>query len=976
MHIPKREKRTREDFIAYMKECAKQYVPEWRYDQEHPDAGTALVSLFADMAEDTVNRFNLSAMGDMLAFFQELHAKLLPARPAEGFVTFGLPEGFEGTQEVPKGTKLLAPDQEEPVLFETWEEVLVRRMDLKKIYLSNPLEDGIYQVFDGETEEKPSFFLFQNKGRNLQRHRILFCFLRGLEISTQAEAVLSFQLSGAGEQWQQAAEEGKGIRFSYGTAKGFRTVSVNRGERRAETEESGIISFSIEGGEEGIAPKEEFDSQYVIQAEILDAALCSGLWFSSVSLSVESRDRKPDLIHVNGIDQEPEDFLVFGAAPSLYDECYLVNEETLCKAGARIRIEFDLDFVKFPLDQPEEEKTRWKAIMKKRDFVPEKEYDITIEEVLWEYYNGFGWKRLSESGAYSRIFRPEEGVRGRRVKLEFICPADMSRVLVNSAETYALRARVLRINNAYKTRGAYVVPVAGRVSFGYDYLAAPLKPARILRENNLARQEISGEDMEKGAALSFCDPNPDERRACYLGFAQPPQGGPVKILFVLQEAMGQSIPDLTWEYLGEQGFLPLHPIDGTGGFGHTGLISFFQNSGMKRTLLFEQELYWLRLLAPAGACFSRKEGCPRIEGIYPNSTRILGIETVEEHFTLSPYGEEKRIFLPDADIAAIKVWVQEEGNVRQEIPAPVWVAWQEAEELGRDSGMRREFTLDRQRGILSFPKYMENVCLDAQGEIQVRVRYEHCQGERGNRKAGEINRLSRSIGFINRCYNPIASAGGTKRETVPNALRRNAQILRHGYRCVSARDYEDMAFEAVQNISKVKCFSGYDKAGRRRPGAVTLVVLPRDFEESFDSFEKIRLKMEEYFSTRMDEATFRQGRFSIIRPALVRLEVKACAELLQEKEVFLVQKRMQRELERFLHPLRGNFYGEGWEIGTLPHPNQIVHALKSTEGVGNVKNLTIRRFCEGSLWNTARTEEELPFYCLPKSGTHEIELEL
>lgn len=980
MQIPKREKRTREDIIAYMRECAKQYVPEWRYDAKHPDAGTALVSLFADMTEDTMKRFNLSAAGDMAAFFQELHAKLLPARPAEGFVTFGLPEGFAGAEEVPQGTKLLAQTQEEPVLFETQEDVLVRQMDLEKIYLSNPWEDGIYQVFDKDTEEKPSFFLFQNKGRNLQRHRILFCFSRGLEIRTRARAEFSVRLSGPGpeaEEWQRAVEEGTGIRFSYGTAGGFRPLIPEGPIEQKPDSDYRTLSFWIEGGEEGIAPLEEFGSLYVIQAEIQDVELCSKFWFSSVSLSVQSKGQRPDLIHVNGIDQEPEDFLVFGPTPSLYDECYLVNEEVLGKAGARIRLEFDLDFVKLPLEQPAEEKTKWKTIMKKREFVPEKEYDITVQEVLWEYYNGYGWARLPEGSAYRHLFLPKEEFRGQRVKLEFTCPKDISRVLVNAAETYAVRVRILKMNNAYKTRGAYVAPVAGRVSFGYDYSAAPLKPVQILRQNNLARQVISKEEMEQnGFAVSLCDRNPDERTACYLGFAQPASGGPLKILFVLPKTMDQSIPAVRWEYLGSQGWKPLHPIDGTKGFGHTGLVSFFLAGGLCRAQLFEQELYWIRLLEPAGPGRGRKEGYPKIEGIYPNSTRILGIETVEERFGLSPYAEEKQISLPDRDIVKIQVRVLERQENRQGMISTVWETWQEAEELGRDSGKRREFAVDRQQGLVTFPKYMENMCLNEQGEIQVRIRYEHCQGERGNRKAGEINRLSRSIGFISSSYNPIASAGGTKKETVPEALLRNAQILRHGYRCVSARDYEDMAREAVQNISKVKCFSGYDKTGKPRPGAVTLVVLPKDYEENFDSFEKIRLQMEEYFSTRMDETTFRQGRFSIVRPALIRLDVKASVELLREKEVFSVQKRIHQELERFLHPLKGNFYGEGWEIGSLPNPNQIVHALKRTEGAGHVKNLTLRRFCEGGFAETEQKEEELPFYRLPRSGTHEIELEL
>ena len=37
MDIPQMEKMSKEDIIGYMRNCAKQYVPEWRYDEEQPD---------------------------------------------------------------------------------------------------------------------------------------------------------------------------------------------------------------------------------------------------------------------------------------------------------------------------------------------------------------------------------------------------------------------------------------------------------------------------------------------------------------------------------------------------------------------------------------------------------------------------------------------------------------------------------------------------------------------------------------------------------------------------------------------------------------------------------------------------------------------------------------------------------------------------------------------------------------------------
>lgn len=993
MHIPQRDKRTREDILEYIKNCAGQYVPEWRYDPEDADAGAALVSLFADMTCENIRRLNLSAAGDSFSFFDEIKARMLPASPAEGFITFEFPDGLESEAEVPRRTKLLAETDQGPLVFETQEDVLVRQMDLEKIYLSKPKEDAIYQLFDKTQDKIPSFFLFRSGEENLQRHKIYFCFEKGLDIQTSAEAKLSFEITQKGVEeleWDQVVQDQRKISFSYGTAEGYCHVSMQQTTEEDKNSKDGqesAFQFHIRGGEQGIAVKEEFQSMYVIQAEIFDARLFSQIHFSAPALSIKSQNRKPDSIHVNGTDQEFEDFLVFGETPSIYDEFYITSEEVFGKAGARIEVRFDLDFVKIPLEAALDEKVAWKTIMKKKDFIPDKEYDITISEVIWEYFNGYGWTRLAGANAYRNLFAAEEGFYGRRVGMEFTCPADIQRVLVNSAETYAIRARISKINNAYKTKGAYIAPVAGRVSLGYDYSMAPLKPSRIFRWNHLEVQEISKEEMrQEGFSVSFSDdlceyqctsPNrrKSENAACYLGFTHPPIGGPLKLLFTMHDTMPQHMPPIEWEYHGSSGWKKMHLVDGTKGFRHTGLVSWFGSSDIEKMSLFGQELFWIRLLDTVqdDQGKSRNALCPKIDGIYPNSTSILGIETVEEVYGIAPYAEEKKITLPFSDIVDARVWVLERKDYEKGAMQQIWESWKEADELCEKSSAQREFVLDHQEGCLMFPKYMHSTCLNDQGEIAVRIRYEHCQGDRGNLKAGAIKRLDRTIGFISGSYNPVATIGGIPRERPLEALERNAQVLRHGYRCVSAGDYEDMAWEATRNISKARCFSGYDHEGKKEPGAVTLVILPKEYDENPYSFEKIKVQIYEYLSAHMDGNIVNLGKFHIVKPEMIRLDVRAVIELLQEKEIFRVRRRALEGLEHFFHPLYGNFYGEGWEIGTLPNQNQIIHALKRVEGVKHVHQLTLRRFSKGRFEESEIYEEQqLPFYLLPKSGNHEV----
>lgn len=971
MDIPQMEKMTKEDIIDYMKQCAKQYVPEWRYDEQQPDAGTALVSIFADMMYDNMQKFNMSAAGDMFSFFDGVNARLCPASPAEGFVVFGMPEGLLSEAEVPRGTRLLAETEEEQLVFETQEEVLVRPLDIRRIFLADPGRDAIYDLFDSQREQAPSFFLFEPGAENLQRHRLFFCFGGELAITSYANARLSFLTAGRGvdtDNLGKAFSDKMRIRFSYGNGEEYQDITDY-------TYEKGALCFQIPGGVGGIAPMQELASMYVISAELLDVSFFSGLYLEGVSLATECLGRRPDFVNVKGTDQEVDEFLAFGENPSLYDECYIGSSEVFSKVGARLSVEFDLDFVKIPLEEiASGVKISWKRVMRKREFVPEQEYDITIREVIWEYYNGIGWKRLSVSARYGDIFSVEDGLQGVRRRMEFTCPPDIERVLVNSAEEYCIRARIIRMNNAYKTKGAYIAPVAGNFSLSYSYRDNPLSPRVIFQEDNMELAVYQAEEIqEKGFALAVCKARQEERKTCYFGMGQPPVGGPLKFLFVMHDSVRSSFPGLKWEYLSQEGWREMHPADGTEGFTHTGLVSWYGRTDSRRAVMFGEDLYWLRLSEGAGQASGPETGnCPKIEGIYPNATSILGVETVEETFGFAPRAQDKQVVLAYKDICSLEVHVLEKADYNHNLQEK-WELWSEVSELSADSGRKREFMADRREGRIVFPKYIERAKQNEQEEIEIRVKYEHCRGEIANVSAGEINRLDRTVGFINSVFNPMATVCALAGETVMEGVARSARFLRHGGRCVSAEDYEDMVREVVRDICKVKCFAGYDEMGRPQKGAVTLVTLPKDYGESAYSFERIRKKIYNYLTANMDQNIVQQGRFHIVAPELIRLDVKVILELVQEKEVFAATKRVREELERFLDPLQGNFYAEGWEIGVLPDKNQIAHALKQVEGVKYISQLSLRRYRSGRFEEYEINEERLlPFYRLPKSGFHEI----
>ena len=86
--------------IEQIRQKAASYTPEWRFDVENPDIGTALAMVYADLFSDALKHMNRVALKNEIAFFNCLGASLLPALPARGYVRFSLSSGEWGGVEL------------------------------------------------------------------------------------------------------------------------------------------------------------------------------------------------------------------------------------------------------------------------------------------------------------------------------------------------------------------------------------------------------------------------------------------------------------------------------------------------------------------------------------------------------------------------------------------------------------------------------------------------------------------------------------------------------------------------------------------------------------------------------------------------------------------------------------------------------------------------------------------------------------
>ena len=112
------DERTQADIEERIRELSDSYGTGWQMDEENPDIGYALARIFSGLMKENIDR-----MGDVVdryhtEFVNMLDISLLPARPASSIVVFNLADvGVPGT-DIPKGTRLLAETDTEPIVFE------------------------------------------------------------------------------------------------------------------------------------------------------------------------------------------------------------------------------------------------------------------------------------------------------------------------------------------------------------------------------------------------------------------------------------------------------------------------------------------------------------------------------------------------------------------------------------------------------------------------------------------------------------------------------------------------------------------------------------------------------------------------------------------------------------------------------------------------------------------------------------------
>lgn len=922
------DERTKEEIIEKIAALAKAYTPEWKFDRERPDAAAALALIFADLFAGTAKRYKRIGEKQKEDFFAQLGLRAKPSVPAQGYVTFSMSSReFDGSR-IPKGTTVTARTEDgKSVGYETTEPLYATPAELSALLYLDGRKDHMEQKDLG----KP-FTPFVQEGKNLQEHVLYLCQNEVLSVSGKARIRLLLQAcrtDGEKAELSWLADQTQ-VSVSYGTGEGFIEFAKKRMEQ-------GRLVLERAKGQPDAGETELFGKKgFWIRCSYLRAWNREPFAVQDIRLAAEQSGMEPDHIYNGEGEQQNARLFPFGECPAPFGECYIAAKEALGKPGAVVTLSFLLEYERIPLDNSVKVERQWKLLMKRSDFVPDPEYDITIEQIVWEYYNGNGWSRLSVSSGDGGAFDGKNG--GKRLELEFICPGDAALLQWQSAPTRYLRVRVLRMNNLYRIKGAYITPVISDIRLQYSYEDMGERPKAAVACNGMETTDYP-EGAWTGSAVrrELFYGMKEKEAGIYLGFDRPLQNGPIKLYLDIGERAGAGEapartgqPGLVYEYCGKKGFSPLEPFDGTKGLQRSGCVTFSGREDFAPRRICGVTAYWIRITQNGDGL--RKEvqaqRFPKINGMYLNTVKALAAEQMPDEFFDVAAGEEHKVCrLRKGNVFDLSVRVNGER-------------WEEVEDFADSGENDRHYVLDREQGIVRFSDGTNGAAPPA-GEQQIAIRYRCGGGEEGNQPPGAVSGLNVSLGYVNRVCNHTPFCGGYDRESASGMLRRGADTLRHGGRAVTAGDYEALTCEASRFVRKVKCFPCYNLRGEYEPGCITLVVLQKDYKDGRRYFHRLREEIVEYLSGRAEGNLAAEGRLYVREPQFLELdcEVRAVAEA--PEAVFEVQKNVEERLEAFLHPVTGNYHGGGWEIGTIPNETQIVNALKGVSGVRYIRSLRV-----------------------------------
>ncbi len=899
---------------------AAAYTPEWRLENDQEDPGYALSEIFCHMLEQSVDRMN-SIPEKLYTDFLNLIGFRLPAPvPASGILQFSAHETVEEPVRVPADTQVFTSDDEgHKIVYETERAIEATPARLTGVFYADSASDRLEKLdFSG-----PQSFFVSVSG-NLQNHRFWFSHPDALRLDCPCGIEIELRQD-VRYMEEQIAEQLAQMRWSYPHADAllpFDQVKAEGG--RLLLEKCNALSIGRDGEPPFIiceVEKPEF------------SLMIEGIHVKSAPLNRLDAER---LFSGDILVRAEEGGYCFGKRPAPYSMFYIRSDTALTKRGADVNLRIEITpVVTEPPEQPPQYNFT-QPIIDKTSAVTRKPDDVSVSGVVWEYFNGLGWRQLEVFGDQNPFSCKRDGV----LELRFTVPQDIVESEVNAENGVYIRARVVEVENEYSDYARWIVPFTRGASLSWSY-NEPVDVTVCGAENNGRETRLDEADKINDLHLAAIEPMEPSPRAMYFRFDRSPHAMPLSLLFEISGRVPLT-DRLVWECRAGDHFEHLTSVDFTDNLRHTGQVMLYISEPLAPVELFGMEGFWLRV--SRGSEFGGP--APRVSGIRLNTVTAKQVRREDDlYFDTLPYDADKTVSLLRTPVAECEVWmdevkalsVAEARELHKERPDIVrlewadtvlthcWVQWHQLDDLALASPDERAFSLDPYEGKVSFG----NGCcgrVPASGHHTIRIKYASGGGVRGNVPAGSVVALVGSLPRISGVSNITPMSGGTDRFSKERIECVGNKRLRHRGRAAGARDFEEMVLETFPQVRHIRCFPGRDGKGGPASGHVTVVVTGAD--EGSNAADSLCTKIYGFLSERCDCCMVAEGRLHVRSAVAVTVNVYISVEL----ELLDQAAEIQRAIIKSVQELIDNVWRMR-QIGSQIRVDELWRRVRDVPGV-------------------------------------------
>jgi hypothetical protein len=963
--------RGKQDLYKQIAELAVSYTPEWSFDPDDPDIGSVLAMLFAEQTAGSIDRFDQVIEKYRVELVNLLNIGLLPAYPSEGVCVLNLLQETIPGVDVPIGTKLFGDSalSEDAVVFETQSPLHVTSARIRDVIEVSGTFDRIAILRGDAAETLPTgvpvpapsadaasepqtsdIRLFDFRKAGIEHHSLLLYHENAFDVPAHTSVLLEvFSPDGASLAERLAARGA--YRFLYYDGEGF-----------ADYDE-------VETADGALALRRKDPSK---KLSLPDGRLCDVLRIDAAgpvrtnldigNLRIHSRasDVPVDFINNNDNDLPIDVCMPFGETASLFDDCYIGSDNIFSHDGAEITLRFSLDFrEKLVTFTPQQEEESLKIVKRKPKRVLFTTAHSRIDRIAVEYFNGTGWRRLTDDEQWLSIF---DGKAAGDIELSFVCPESWQPISIGANTGRCIRLRVESAANCYLQPCVHYMPVVSGLTISYRYETGKKVPIYAERISGSDRTDITSALLHGDAVCAF-DPIKYAGNALYLGFDKKIEGRPLSLYFGIRDKIAGGKPTFRFEYSTGRGFSPMRVIDETYGLTKSGVIMMELGEDMARYEVERRARYWVRLVDVDGVFDDPDRSRPIITDILPNAVTVRNERTMEEEeYYIDEAAPNMAFPLPADNILSAEVFVNESELPRsvmqhmiERMPECVrttydrrgdvsefYVRWQEVENFDASKAGDRHYVIDRLHNAILFGDGVNVRIPAASPNPAFTVRLKRCDGAVGNLPPGAISEIMDRILYIGEVYNPLAASGGRNPESVYAAVERGAGILNSGDRLVSEADYVREAENFSDMVGRASCFIEYDDESSGGTRRVNLVLLMRDYADGSWSFDNVgeRLRAD---ILRKCEATLTSDQIGISEPLFVLIDIDVWVHTDDMKHRFEIATLMREKIAEGIEPLpQRSEYGAdagGWRIGELPSPEHLdimLHGIRV--------NAVVRRF--------------------------------